>query len=102
MARQQHRRRKADEKEKALRVHSWRRAHERYGLDLTDELREEIISQIRTGKSIAVEKQSERVSVHDVHVAGQVVRVAYDKSRGQLITFLFLDDSGYSVLKDVG
>jgi len=92
-----HRRKKPEDKEKALRVHSWRRALERYGLDLTDELRKEIIDQIRSGKSTAVEKQSERLSIHDVHVAGQRVRVAYDKSRGALVTFLFLDDKDYAV-----
>lgn len=88
-------RRKGDKK-KALRAHSFRRAVERYDLDLTDELRAEIIGQITSNKSSPVEVQSLRVTVHDVELTdGRTVRVAYDKKRGQIITFLYKDPKDY-------
>jgi hypothetical protein len=95
--RPQKRRRRRD-KHKALRTHSFRRAVERYGLDLTDELRQEIIGKIQANKSKAVESQSNRVTIHDVELdSGQTVRVAYDKSRGELITFLHNSPEKYAV-----
>jgi hypothetical protein len=95
------RRRRRPPKDEALRVHSFRRALERYPeLDLTDEVRAEIITAIREGKSSPVERQSNRVSVHDVTLkSGHVVRVVYDRQRGRLITFLYKDDKDYAILK---
>lgn len=97
MARKRRRRRRKD-KGHALRAHSFRRAVERYNLDLTPELREEIVGKIQSNKSKPVEQQSLRVSVHDVTLdSGQEVRVAYDRSRKQLITFLYKDPADYLV-----
>jgi len=95
------RRAKSPPKKDALRVHSFRRAVERYPeLDVTDELRAEIVGQIRSNKSTTVEKQSGRVTIHDVTLSsGHVVRVAYDKRRGCIITFLHRDESNYQVLR---
>ncbi len=95
MKRSRKKRRKGN-KGKALRVHSFRRAVERYDLDLTDELRKEITGKIQRSESIPVESQSLRVSVHDVKLnTGETVRVAYDKKRGQIITFLHQDPKDY-------
>jgi IS30 family transposase len=97
MGKRRRKRRKGDKK-KALKAHSFRRAVERYDLDLTDELRQEIIGQITSNKSSPVEVQSHRVTIHDVELEdGTIVRVAYDKKRGQLITFLHKTPEEYAV-----
>ena len=51
-----------------MKVHSFRRGVERYDIYLTEALRKEIIEKIRAGKSKPVEKQSARLSVHDVEL----------------------------------
>jgi hypothetical protein len=69
---------------------------ERYDIYLTDALRKEIVGKIQEGKSKPVEKQSGRLSVHDVELdEGKVVRVVYDKKRQQIVTFLYQDPTDY-------
>lgn len=61
-------------------------------MELGKSTREEIIAAIRNGRSLIVEKQTNRVTVHDVTLAdGKTVRVVYDKHRGELVTFLPTD-----------
>ena len=93
-------RKKRSKKNYALRVHSFRKGVERYpDLDITDEVRAKIIEAIQAGKSTPVEKQTLRVSIHDVELEpGLIVRVAYDKKRGRIITFLHRDPGDYCVL----
>ena len=75
-------------KDKALRVHSRRRAYERYGIELGPASRKAIVGAIQGGLSRPVERQSLRVTVHDVEFDGGVVRVVYDSRRKELVTFL--------------
>lgn len=73
------------------RAHASRRAMERYGIHLTDDVWRALVACITTGRSTLVERQSNRVVVHDVAYDGQRVRVVYDTERGQLVTFLPAD-----------
>lgn len=81
-------------KQKAQRRHARIRALERAGIELSDAKRAEIIGLIRSGKSTMVQKQSLRVSVHDVTLrdGGGRVRVVYDRKRHELVTFLPPDE----------
>lgn len=77
-------------KKSSERSHARRRALERYGIDMGPHTRKRIISAIQNGTSRLVEKQSLRVTVHDVDLddEGTTVRVCYDRSRKEIITFL--------------
>jgi hypothetical protein len=77
-------------KQKAQRLHARRRALERYGMEVGNGTRQQIINAIRQGRSTHVESQSHRISVHDVTLAHEelTVRVVYDKHRKEIVTFL--------------
>lgn len=76
-------------KEDTVRRHARERGRERYGVEMGSNLEAFIVRQITSGRSRPVERQSLRVSVHDVTLEdGQVVRVVYDKERRQIVTFL--------------
>jgi len=76
-------------KTKTLFLHAQRRLGERYGLHLTKQKQEAICNKIRSGDSVFVFKQSNRVAIHDVEYHGVLLRVVYDKERHQIVTFLF-------------
>jgi hypothetical protein len=78
------RRTKAD----AQRSHARRRMAERYDLNLTPQVRTEIVAAIRSGRSTPVARQSNRVIVHDIAIRGETVRVVYDRKRAEIITVL--------------
>lgn len=81
-------------KRKTLRRHARRRTQERYGLDLTQTVRDEIIAKIRRGAAHMVERQSLRVSVQDVLLStGDMIRVVYDNQRRELVTVLSRDEA---------
>lgn len=73
---------------KTLKRHARRRFQERFGIPLTGIMERAILTDIRRGEAVFVEKQSFRVTVWDVTLAIGVVRVVYDKARGCLITVL--------------
>lgn len=75
-------------KAKAQRRHARVRAMERYGMELGPATRGRIIDAIRTGRSSMVERQTLRVSVHDVTIDERIVRVVYDRRRKEIVTFL--------------
>lgn len=75
-------------KEDTVRRHARERGRERYGIEMGPAVEDEIVRKIAGGKSICVERQSLRVSVHDVPLEGLTVRVVYDKQRRQVVTFL--------------
>lgn len=82
-------RRGARSKEDTVRRHARERGRERYGVEMGADLERFIIGRITSGRSTPVERQSLRVSVHDVTLDdGQHVRVVYDKERRQIVTFL--------------
>ena len=47
---------------------------------------ENLVNIIKSGQSTFVERQSNRVSVHDVHFNGREIRVVYDNNRKALVT----------------
>lgn len=75
-------------KAKAQRRHARARALERYGVEVGPDTLRRIIADIQGGRSVVVQKQSLRVTVHDVEVDGTRMRVVYDRQRKELATFL--------------
>lgn len=75
-------------KTKALRAHAKLRALQRYDLDLTAKMRRRIVEAIQQQRSIHLETQSNRVSVHLVEVESRDIRVVYDRTRKEIITVL--------------
>lgn len=69
-------------------IHALRAAKKRYGIDVGLLGMMEIREQIREGRSRCLERQSRRVTIHEVQWAGQTMVVAYDTLRGTLATFL--------------
>jgi hypothetical protein len=61
---------------------------ERYGLELTADMRRQILAAIRGGKARFISRNSIRSSVHDVTLGGKTFRVVYDRERREIVTFL--------------
>jgi len=85
-------------KDKTQRRHAVKRFHQRCGVALTPELHEQIIQSIRDanmkkGTAKFIERQSLRVSVWEVDIAGERRRVVYDSNRKQLVTVLPDEDA---------
>jgi hypothetical protein len=69
--------------------HAARRAVQRFGLDYTPELRDEIIGHIQSGRSTPLDRRSQRSATHRVKLNdGLTVTVAYDSLRKEVVTFL--------------
>jgi hypothetical protein len=66
---------------------------DRHGIELTDKLETEIINQIHTGSAVLIEKQSLRVSMWEITVEENKIKILYDKMRKQIITAIPKDDS---------
>lgn len=79
-------------KQKAQRIHAKRRAYERYGLQLNKASYQDIVKLIQIGQTVCVERQSSRISVHELVYQGAKMRVVYDKTRKTIATFLPGDD----------
>jgi hypothetical protein len=76
-------------KRKSQRKHARMRARERYGIEVGEFTRNEIIRKIQTGASTKAWRTSNRVVVHDVSLSdGTLVRVAYDSMRKEICSFL--------------
>jgi hypothetical protein len=87
--RQQRRHGATRSKAKAQQVHARRRAAERYSVVLSDSVRGSIVHAIQTNRTRLVERQSLRVSIHDVTLDdGLVIRVVYDRRTKQLASVL--------------
>lgn len=69
-------------------MHAQRRAWERYGLAIDRGLYRHLIKIIQAGNSTFLQKQTNRVSVHEVLYQDVTYRVVYDKSRKTIVTFL--------------
>jgi hypothetical protein len=83
--------RRQSDKRKAQLRHAARRANERYGLQLSIHDLHRIIHDIQDGRASFVVKQSHRVSLFDVDVQDQKIRVAYDRVRKSIATVLTMD-----------
>lgn len=79
------------DKKKSERIHSKRRAYERYGVELTSNLRDKLRGKIKRSEGTFLRKQSLRVSIWEVSDGNITYRVAYDKKRSEIITFLTRD-----------
>lgn len=76
------------DKKRAEIKHALRRAMERYGLHLTEQDLNLIRKAIQAGASQCVNKQTWRVSVHDLRYMDTDIRVVYDKERKSIVSFL--------------
>jgi hypothetical protein len=82
---------KKNRKKKAEIIHSSRRCLRRYNIQLTDELRSQIISAIKKHKPTAtlIDKESNRVSKWEIRLEGYPkMRVVYDRRRKEIVTVL--------------
>ncbi|HLD91480.1 MAG TPA: hypothetical protein VI911_10830 [Patescibacteria group bacterium] len=68
--------------------HAKQRALERFDLQLNNDDYQKICKIIQTGKSKIIDKQSNRVSIHEVTWASKTMTVVYDKSRNTIVSFL--------------
>lgn len=75
-------------KKKSEQLHAKRRALERYNLELTRDVRDELRGQIKKQKGKFLYRESRRVTVWEVVRQEQTYKVVYDKLRGEIITFL--------------
>jgi len=75
-------------KKKAERIHSKRRAKERYNLDLTQDIRDRLRGKIKKQKGKFLYRKSLRVSVWEVEHENKLYKIVYDKLRKEIVTFL--------------
>lgn len=72
-------------------IHARRAAQKRYGVDVGLLGMCEIREQIQSGRSRCLERQSNRVTIHEVEWSGMPMVAVYDTIRHTLVTFLPLD-----------
>jgi hypothetical protein len=82
-------------KQRDVQRHVAQQAWNRFGLRRPDI--EAVEHLIQSGRSRVVEKQSLRVSLHEVTYRDQTMHVAYDKARSQAITFMYADQRDYAL-----
>lgn len=70
----------------AQRIHAKRRAAERYGLALNKEQYDQMNELARS--ATVLERQSNRLTIRRIVMDGSPIRVVYDASRHQIVTFL--------------
>lgn len=68
--------------------HARIRANQRYGINLSEHDYNAMCSIIDKGDSIIVNKQSNRITIHQLNWNDQKIHVAYDKIRQTIVTFL--------------
>ena len=85
-------------KHKAERMHAMRRFSERMGFGLSKEGYDDLVRQVQEGKAQFVCKQSNRVTVFRLRMDGKPVRIAYDKQRHQIVTFMPEEAEGIDVM----
>ena len=68
--------------------HTTKRLLERFGMDYTKGLRDQLVGMIRNGKSEIVEKKSNNRTLHRIIYKKRSIVVVYDKSRKEIITVL--------------
>ena len=80
-------------KESAQKYHFKRRMAGRFGAEITEKEINEIVNLIQTGQTTIIEKQSRRVTIHQIIWEGQKVNIPYDKERKVPITALFDEET---------
>lgn len=79
---------KRTNKKYAQRIHAKSRAKERYGIDFTAQKRNEIIKMIKHDHVVSRKKQTNRTSIITIRYGDQLIKLVYDKSRKEIVTFL--------------
>lgn len=79
-------------KSKDQQKHFKRRALERFGLHVDKNQYAEIIRMIQAGEGKFVEKQSKRVTVWELEIDDETMRVVYDKHRKTVVTALWVKE----------
>jgi len=69
-------------------AHAQWRAHERYGITLTKELHNTLRGKIKRQAAKFLYRRTLRVTIWEVEHEGETYKVAYDKIRHCIITFL--------------
>ena len=64
------------------------RAYQRYGWQLNKHELNLIAKRVQRGDGTFVERQSNRVTVWDIEIKGEIARIVYDSQRHQIVTFL--------------
>jgi len=75
-------------KAKCQKSHAIRRFRERFGVHISKNDYQAYVRQIQEGNAKFLEKQSNRISVFEIIVQGESVRVCYDKERKSIVTVL--------------
>lgn len=81
---------KRKKKKDSLRIHSLRRAMERFPDHAPGDLRQATLSAIKNDQSFRVFKSTNRVFVYDIWLIDidLLIRVIYDKFRKEIITYI--------------
>lgn len=75
-------------KSKCQTIHFGKRLQQRYGIKADRNLNRAIVSKIIRCESTFVSRQSNRISIHDVWIRKQMIRVVYDSLRKIPVTAL--------------
>jgi metal-dependent HD superfamily phosphatase/phosphodiesterase len=78
-------------KQDAIRRHAQRRAHERFGFDLTDEIHDELVANCKkqSGKKVSC-----RIFIFRTIYLERHMRIVYDRKRELIVSFLKVKDAG--------
>jgi hypothetical protein len=76
------------QKKEAQGIHAKRRAYERYDIALANKDLKIIVKRIQNGNAIFIRRQSLRITIWATSICNTVVKVAYDRIRKQIVTFL--------------
>ena len=76
------------DKKKSERIHAKRRALERYDLDFTKKIRNQLLDKIKRSDGTFLFRQSRRVSVWEVEHENKKYQIVYDRNRKEIVTFL--------------
>ena len=78
-------------KKTSERIHAKRRALQRYNLEFTKKVRNQIKSKIQSNGAKFLHRQSRRVTVWEIDHENRKFKVVYDTMRGEIVTFLPLE-----------
>lgn len=72
----------------AARIHSTRRAYERFGIHISKARRREMVKDIKAARAKFVERQSLSITVWEFEVDGEKMHTVYNKELGEIVTVL--------------
>lgn len=79
---------RAESKKLRQRIHARKRFLARFGIELTKEVRRELVRQIQGGEARHIRKQSNRVTIYSVQLEGKRIDVVYDNRTHNVVTCL--------------